>query len=160
MGSRVNSINGYLNVLWTDSGAFNRKGRRIVFRFYAKAPDSLTLAGWTADKDTFPVPPVNADFPLNIGNVTNIPFGNQTYFGNLILQGDDRKKITDSIRHGSKGPFKYVLFIPLNPQNAAQAHQVTYDIHLTNDDPGKIINTSVASAATNVSLNPSPPRNP
>ena len=159
-GSNITAISGLLHTLWTDSTTFNRTGRRIVFRFYAKSPDSLTLDGWTTKQDTFPVPPVRADILLNIGQVSTIPFGNKTYFGNLILSGRDRRKVTDSIRLGKNGPFKFILFIPLNPQDAAQAGQITYKIEVTNDDPSKFVETAAVSSTTRVNLNPSPPRNP
>ena len=107
-----NIIGGNLNILWTDAATFTNSNRRIVFRFYANAPDTLTLHGWTNDNDNFPDPP---DIKLKMATVSNMQYGNKTYFGNLVLTGGpngDRKKINQQIVAGN---FRYVLFLPHDP---------------------------------------------
>ena len=151
-------IEGKLNTLWIDSATFKIAENRIIFRFYAESPDSLTLRGWTNDGDTNPDQP---DIKLKISpQVSSIPFGNKTYFGNLVLRKPHRKQIITQIVAGG---FDYVLFVPHDPTDgdfpSVPPGQITYDIYLTNDDPSAQV-AQLTLAKTFLGLNPSPPRNP
>ncbi|MEP6950962.1 MAG: hypothetical protein ABI863_16870 [Ginsengibacter sp.] len=148
-GSKIAVIDGFLSVLYTDSGTFKSLTKRTVFRFYTEHPDLLTLHGWSSDSDIYHDDP---NIKLNEGSLTNFQYGNKTYFGNLVLKINDLKKIKRQI----KTDFKSVLFVPLDPQATDQGGQITYDIQLTNDDP---LIVPFSSTPTGVSLNPSPPRN-
>jgi hypothetical protein len=149
-GAKVTLTDGFLSILWIDATTYKSLKKRITFRFYSEPPDLLTLHGWSSDSDIYADKP---DVILNIGKKTIFQYGNKTYFGNLILRLDDFKKI----KRQMKNAFNYVLFVPLDPQDPKQNHQITYDIQLTNDDPTNIL--PFTSTATGVSLNPSPPRN-
>ncbi len=156
--STLQIIEGNLNTLWIDSATFKGSDKRIIFRFYAELPDSLTLHGWTNDGDNNPDQP---DIKLKISaQVSNIPFGNKTYFGNLVLRKPHRKQINIQITDGN---FLYVLFVPHDPADgdfpSVPPGQITYDIYLTNDDPSVGI-VQLTLAKTFLGLNPSPPRNP
>lgn len=150
-------ISGFLKILWMDAQTFIKLRRRIVFRFYTEPPDKLTLHGWTNDNDSFPDPP---DIQLNISIPSLIPYGNKTYFGNLVLTRNMRRAIRTIIENEN---FKYVLFVPHDPNSSnappVPPGQITYDIVLTNDDP-MFLNSNFANRPTNLNLNPSPPRNP
>ena len=148
---KVSIISGFLNILWIDAATFISSPKRIVLRFYTELPDIFTLHGWTNDNNSFNI---NPDIKFLMGQPSTIPFGDKTYFGNLVLTKPDRKAIKTQITNGS---FKYVLFKPHDP--AGTPGQITYDIELTNDDP-TITPFALVTTPTNKALNPSPPRNP
>lgn len=156
--SALQIIEGHLNTLWIDAATFKISDKRIIFRFYAELPDSLTLRGWANDGDNNPDQP---DIKLKISpQVSSISFGNKTYFGNLVLRKLQRKQISTLITNGN---FQFVLFVPHDPADgdfpSVPAGQITYDIYLTNDDPS-VQGAQLTLTKTLLGLNPSPPRNP
>ncbi len=158
-----NLLTGNLHILYMDSSEFNKDTVRVVFRFYANTPDTLTLRGWTNDSDVFQDPP---DLSMTMGAVTTFQFGAKTYFGNVILRRGERMRITRMTRRQNHG-FKWILFLPHDGSRpnypSFPPGQITYDIELTNDDPqsfSKDSSLTFASTPTFFSLNPSPPRNP
>ncbi len=153
-GSEYNPIRGRLDTLWTDSTTFRALKNGVVFRFYAFNSDSITLHGWENDTDLFKDEPT---IKLNMGGKSGVQFGTGSYFGNLVFRRDEIRRIKRII----KDRFKYVLFIPHDPNDPMQeTGQITYDIAVSNDDPSKSKLIPLTVTFTKLSLNPSPPRNP
>ena len=144
-------LSRYLDTLFIESYKLKdiiniKKKNKITFRFYITTPDSLTMHGWTNDKDSneFPTKP---DFKLYNAGKTAFQIGNGTYLGNSVLYNS----AIDTILNTSNNN-KYIVFIPRDP--ASNNGQIIYDIHKTND-----IKNFAVFAPTNTTTNPSPPRN-
>lgn len=125
-----------------------KKKNKVTFRFYITNQDSLTIHGWTNDKDStrFNIIP---NLKLFNGGKTSFKIGNDTYLGNSVLYN---KFIDDIIGKLSSNKHKYIVFIPQDP--ATNNGQIIYDIHTTDN-----LNKIAEFAPTNTYTNPSPPRN-
>ncbi len=155
------TINGYLDVLWMDTLEITNITKRIVFRFYATNKKILTLRGWINDDNNFPDDP-NV-IKLNNGPASSVQFGVATYFGNIILKGDDSKALIRKARNRNK---KYVILVPIAPGDADFPDQIpgqiAYKILLDDAPPAADFFTKDTKTLikTGLSINPSPPRNP
>ena len=144
-------MSNYLDTLFIESYKLKniiniKKKNKITFQFYITNPDSLTMHGWTNDKDNsrFATKP---DFKLYNAGKTVFQIGNGTYLGTSVLYNSAIDTILSSSNKS-----KFIVFIPRDP--ASNNGQIIYDIHTTND-----INNFAVYAPTNTTTNPSPPRN-
>lgn len=125
-----------------------KKKNKITFRFYITNQDSLTMHGWTNDKDSTRFNTI-PNLKLFNGGKSSIKIGNDTYLGNSVLYN---RFIDAIIGKLTSNKHKYVVFTPQDP--ATNNGQIIYDIHTTD-----IINKIAEFAPTNTYTNPSPPRN-
>ena len=125
-----------------------KKKNKITFRFYITNQDSLTMHGWTNDKDSTRFSTI-PNLKLFNGGKTSIKIGDYTYLGNSVLYN---KFIDEIIGKLTSNKHKYVVFIPQDP--ASNNGQIIYDIHTTDN-----LNKIADFAPTNTYTNPSPPRN-
>jgi hypothetical protein len=147
-------LSGYLDTLFMPVSVFDTLHKKIHFRFYIEAPDTLTLRGWSTSDSTFSH---NPDVILYNGRQSDsVKFGPTDYFGNLHLSKVDIRTIQGIIARANPTP-TYVLFAPA--LSSTYAGQITYNIYLTTDDPHfeKIVSKTITP--TGVSTNPSPPAN-
>jgi hypothetical protein len=149
------NLEGNLDTLFIPVGEFKTfHSNKIIFRFYIKNSDTLTLRGWfeKAKFDTLP------DVILSNGRTSNTAkFGPDNYFGNLVLRNNDIQTIIRKINSTTPAP-TYVLFAPQT--DSAFVSQINYSILLTSDDPHPLIPVKATTAtSTGTFLNPSPPRN-
>ncbi len=145
----VASFGGYLDTLWTDSLSFsNLPEGKEVFVFTFRDKDTLTLHGWDAKGlfntgfDSIP------DIRLYKGRPSNLNYGSGTYFGNVIL--NDAKKIKKILK---KENAQYVLFAPKK-----LGEHISYEILVGKENPIALIKKMIV-IPTNVTANPSPPKN-
>jgi hypothetical protein len=121
---------------------------KITFRFYFINPDSLTIHGWI-NGSTSPNFRTLPDLFLLNGGKTNVPFGNGLYLGNSVLNNRSIDTIINKLQNNKH---KFVVFVPSVPNS--NNGQIIYTIH-TSDN----IKELSSFAPTNVTTNPSPPRN-
>ncbi len=145
------TLSGNLDTLWINASTFAALNPKITFRFYDTL-NSFTLHGWlgnsNSNKNKYP------DVRLSIGRKSIIQFGSGCYFGNLVMDAQNLKKVQKLVKANSA---LYVLFAPQDP--AANGGQVVYNIFLTNDDPKSPTFFSISLISTGEFTNPSPPRN-
>jgi hypothetical protein len=149
------SLVGNLDTLWISVDSFKNLKQRITFRFYIKAPDTLTLHGWLGDGTVFNNAPPDVIL-LNGGTDTSAKFGPGNYFGNLQLSRNDVTLIRNLINSTKPKP-QSVLFAPL--QASSNAGQITYSILLSDVANPFTKKTSYTVIPTGTTTNPSPPRN-
>ena len=147
-------LSGFLDTLWMTTDSFRLLDKRVTFRFYIEAADTLTLRGWSSDNDVYNATP---DVILFNGKPSaSAQFGPANYFGNLQLKKSDIKKIILQINATKPIP-AYVLFAP--QITSTNAGQINYTIMLTSDDPSQPLLVPTKQAIpTGVITNPSPPR--
>ena len=148
-------VSGRLDTLWMSVTSFKLLKKRVTFRFYIKAPDTLTLHGWSGDGTVFNNDPPDVKL-FNGGEDTSVHFGPGNYLGNLQLSRLDIKAIKFKIDSIKPTP-QSVLFAPL--QASGNAGQITYTILLSDVANPFTKNTPYLVIATDKSTNPSPPRN-
>jgi hypothetical protein len=147
-------LSGYLDTLFIPVSVFDTLKKKVKFRFYIEAPDTLTLRGWSTDSNTYNH---NSDVILYNGRPSSsVQFGPGDFFGNLHLRKIDITYIQDTIKK-MKIPPTFVLFAPSLSSN--YSGQIIYTLCLTTDDPHSKELVSKIVIPTSVSTNPSPPAN-
>ena len=144
------AIEGTLDTLWVDSGTFSNlpKGK-LVLQYLIEPSNAVTLKGWSVKGANGFDPPPN--IKLVHGRSSGIKFGPGNYFGDLVLKGDEVKKIKKDITDNKS---KYVLFAP-----QMSGSHIQYEIFITSDNPGSLVKEFlVAPKPTGFIANPSPPR--
>lgn len=142
-------LNDYLNILSIEAANFPKKGNRLTFRFYDTL-NSLTLHGWLGVKFDDKPPSLR----LKLSSKSNVKFGNGNYFGNLLLRKPQIDSIQDNI-----GTYPYILFIPEIDTDGNDKGSIIYRIAFTKTDPKTFTNISKDDLPTDITTNPSPPRN-
>ena len=138
-----------LDTLKVDRAAFDAlPSGKLVFSFVFGANDTLTMHGWSLHGGS-----KNYDSLPNIKLVKKaaslVPYGNGTYFGNVILATSD----VNSIKHLlNSNNAQWVLFAP-----KLQGNNIVYTIFVAKNGPGTLIETK--AIATGIDANPSPPKN-
>ena len=144
-------ITGTLDNLWVEAADFkNLKTGKLVFSFVFRTNDTLTLYGWickgglvcAGNYDPYPA------IKLKKATPTNVKYGPEVIFGNMILKNAEVNKIQNKI--GAK--YAYVVFVPEN-----DGEFIKYTIYVSNDDPASVVKT-LALDSTGVIANPSPPK--
>lgn len=140
---------GVLDVLWTDSTAFNTipNGSKLIFSFVFKMNDTLTLGGWVEKKpyDDYP------NIVLTKGKaVAGVEYGYGTYFGDVVLQQSD----VNAIKQDIKGTYKYILFTP----EKYKTNSIQYKISYSNVEPSLMEASAQVMPPANIYANPSPPK--
>lgn len=144
-------ISGTLDTLYTDSLSFTQlpDAQKVVFAFTFRQHDTLTLHGWSATKDTIFNPDPN--IRLIKGHASPLPYGNDMYFGNVVLKKGHVKHIKNKL---DQLKAKFVLFAP----QIINGNHIAYTIFVSKENPASLVKTFVA-LPTGVNVNPSPPKN-
>ena len=141
-------ISGILDTLWTDSLSFaNLPKKKIVFSFTFRKLDTLTLHGWAAEKDS--IFTTSPDIKLIKGHASTLNYGNDMYFGNVILKKGHLALIKNKL---DQQKAKFVLFAP----QIINGSHIGYKIFLSKEDPGLV--KEYIRIPTGVDANPSPPK--
>jgi hypothetical protein len=149
------AFGGKLNSLWTEDTLFRKLDKKkVVFAFNFADTNNVLMDGWYLRKgknsgveDTFDLAP---DIQLKKGILTDTLYGPGTYFGNVVLQKKDIKRIIyvlDSTK------FTKVIFYP----EISHLH-IGYKVYVGNNQYEKDVSSAVAVKPTNVVANPSPPK--
>ena len=143
-------ISGTLDTLWTDSLSFaSLPKKKIVFCFTFRRLDTLTLHGWAAEKDS--IFTTNPDIELIKGHASALNYGNDMYFGNVIIKRGHLALIKNKLIQEKA---KYVLFAP----QIVNGNHIGYRVFVTKDDPVSLVK-AFTLRDTGVDANPSPPKN-
>lgn len=146
------ALTGTLHNLWAIATEFKdlQNNKKVVFSFTFRDPDILTTWGWQCKDanctDNFSKVP---DIEMNMGQATNVQYGPNVVFGNVVILKGGVKPIKDAIDKG----YQYVVFVP-----QMDGEFIKYKIYVTNDDP-KAAFTPQALQDTGIETNPSPPKN-
>lgn len=148
--SKLTGLNDTIYILWTDTTEFKKLKGKVVFANTISKNSIITLAGWKtkgAREDSFDLVPdiiLNKDKPSS-----SLTYGQDSYFGNLVLKGQDVQTIKDIYRTLDA---KYVMFVP-----ALVDGHIKYTLYpsITNSfayaDSAKLVG--------GITANPSPPKN-
>jgi hypothetical protein len=144
------NIVGPLDTLFIESSTFDSAKGPTVFSFAFRGKDTLTLYGWNDKPGNGKKPIFNNDPDIKLlkGRASNLSYGPNVIFGNLVLTKKDIRDIKTVI--GNK-PSKYVLFAP-----EKDGQSIVYKIYVTNDDPMAL--AKMAPEPTEVKANPTPPK--
>jgi hypothetical protein len=159
----VAEFRGYMDTLYVDIPTFLARAprkKRLVFKYYITAEDSLTLCGWRTVKDranNHRYDPKDELILINGGADLTIPIGPGSFLGGVVLTKADIGTIRDYI--GTHKSMRFVIFVP--QKDSTYAGHVYYDIFLIDYDPklnGEIHTLSAPVKVIGVGANPSPPR--
>jgi hypothetical protein len=140
---------GPLDTLWTDSLSFAQlPEKKIVFVFTFRQNDTLTLHGWSAEKDS--IFTTDPDIRLIKGHSGSLKYENGMYFGNVVLKKGHVKAIQKAL---NKEKAQFVLFAP----ELVNGNHIGYDIYLSKEDPAGLVHV-LGVIATGLQANPSPPK--
>ena len=136
---------GKLDTLWIDSATFIKFNNKAEFIFHF-ATDTITVHGWNNKGGNEPFDDTPTVQFIK-GHQSNLSYGPETYFGNMGLK--NIQTIKNMIRHESA---TYVIFAPEKDKR-----HVYYKVFLTKE-PHMLLPKTLAPVPTNVSTNPSPPK--
>ena len=144
----VTTFGGHLDTLWVDSLSFTKlPNGKTVFAFTFGGKDTLTMDGWDAKGvlgngfDSMP------DIRLFKGRPSDLLYGPGTYFGNVVMR--EAKQIKKLLKSEKA---QYVLFAPQK-----LGEHIQYVVFLSKEDP-TALKTLLKVIATNIIVNPSPPK--
>lgn len=147
---------GFLDTLWVTRATFLAlTNAKLVFSFVFGTNDTLTLHGWSikggGPTQFDPLPNIK----LQKGRPGVLPYGNGTYFGNVLLGTGDVNKI--QVKLNAAPSAAYVVFAPQKYGN-----NIGYKIYLCDYNPsGPAVLKVDALPPTDsgIEANPSPPKN-
>ncbi len=140
---------GYLDTLVAVADSVRKLAeKKLVFVFTFKTNDTLTIDGWSADKDS--IFTLNPDLECKKYAPSTVNYGTGMYFGNMVLK---KKAVKELQRQLQNANIKSVLFAP----KVVDVNHVAYDILLSAENPmiGEKIKTATS---TGLNINPSPPK--
>jgi hypothetical protein len=138
-----------LDTLFADADSVRKlPEKKLVFVFTFRTNDTLTIHGWSAEKDSiFTLTP---DIELKKYAASTVGYGTGMYFGNMVLKKKELKELQRQLQNTN---IRSVLFAP----KIVDGNHVAYDIFLSTENPAvgeKIVNVT----ATGVDANRSPPK--
>ena len=147
------ALTGRLDTLWGDAAVFKNlpNGRKLVFSFTFRNPDTLTLYGWPCQNNNctsqYATDPA---IKLIKGKPTAYDYGPKVIFGNVIIDKRDVAKIKTKI--GTV--YNSVAFAPEN-----DGEYVKYKVFVSIDSVESLVARKFAVEPTGIEANPSPPKN-
>lgn len=142
--------NGVLDTLFVDADSVrNLPTKKVVFVFTFRTNDTLTIHGWSAEKDS--IFGADPDLELQKYAASAVSYGNGMYFGNMVLKKGDLKELQKRLNNNPT--LHALLFAP----KIVDVNHVAYDILFSSGSPtrGEKIANVVASG---FNANPSPPK--
>jgi len=122
--------------------------KKLVFAFTFRTNDTLTIHGWSAEKDS--IFTLNPDIELQKYAPSNVSYSTGLYFGNMVLKKKGVKELQRQLQNTN---IRSVLFAP----RIVDVNHISYDIFLSTENPAvgeKIVNVTT----TGLNANPSPPK--
>lgn len=140
---------GMLDTLFVNADSVRKlPEKKLVFAFTFRTNDTLTIHGWSAEKDSiFTLKP---DIELMKYAPSTVGYGTGLYFGNMVFKKKELKELQRQLQNTN---IHSVLFAP----KIVDANHIAYDVFLSNENPAigeKIISVVV----TGLNINPSPPK--
>lgn len=144
-------IGGKLDTLFVERKTFeNVPNGKLVFSFTFTASGQLTLHGWHAINSGGTRFNPKPSLELENGSTSSLSYGPGTYFGNVVLQQNQRVAIEKKLAGLNAN---YVVFVP----QQIESNNIGYKIYVSSTKPLMAMGV-MALDPTGEDANPSPPK--
>jgi hypothetical protein len=140
---------GMLDTLFANADSVRKlPEKKLVFAFTFRTNDTLTIHGWSAEKDS--IFTLNPDIELRKYAPSTVAYGTGLYFGNMVFKKKELKELQRQLQNTN---IHSVLFAP----KVVDGTHIAYDIFLSTENPA-IGEKIISIVVTGLNINPSPPK--